>query len=118
MSRLLLDEMLSPRLADALRQAGLDVQAVAESEPLRGLPDAQILELAVSQLRILVTMNVKDFAQIDKSWRGSGRSHAGILYLSTKSFPLNASFVGAVKNALVARHDSNSLPTGEQTAFL
>ena len=49
MRRLLLDEMLSPRVAEELRRAGADARAISESPALRGTSDAELLELCAAQ---------------------------------------------------------------------
>lgn len=77
--RLLLDEMYPARLARALRERGLDAEAVDERPPLRGLADEELLALAAREGRALVSENVADFMRLYGEWGGSGRAHAGIV---------------------------------------
>lgn len=60
--RLLLDNGLSPRLADALRSHGLDVAHVRDLG-LHAATDLVVLQTALAQLRILVTLD-GDFAAL------------------------------------------------------
>jgi hypothetical protein len=96
----LLDEMLTNTIATQLRARGHDVVAVVEDGSLIGLPDEEILAVAAAAGRALVTANIKDLAPVDQRYRASGRSHAGLIFVSTKSFPQDRSFVGAMVAAL------------------
>ncbi|OHV42021.1 MULTISPECIES: DUF5615 family PIN-like protein [Pseudofrankia] len=101
MSRpLLLDEMLSQRIAGQLGERGHDVRCVVTESTLLALPDDQLLAEATRHGRALVTLNIKDFARLDTQYRADGRSHAGIVFVSTKAFPQDSRFVGAVVGAL------------------
>ncbi len=82
--RLLLDANLSPRgVAAKLREAGHDVLALAEDATFERLPDPQVLELAASEQRVLITRNSRDFAPLARQWAEAGRSHAGIILIWT-----------------------------------
>ena len=103
----LLDEMLSDDIADQLRKRGRDVLAVVADTGLVGLPDDQILAQAAAQDRALVTANIKDFMPLDAQYKASGRQHAGLILISTKTFPQNRTFTAVVDAlaALLARPD-------------
>lgn len=73
MTRLLLDEMLSPDIAALFRRRGHDAVAVSELPELRSTPDDELLAHATDDRRVLVTMNVRDFARIDATWKSRGR---------------------------------------------
>jgi len=76
--KLFLDAHISgPRIADALHDTGHDVRAVDEERELDGLPDEQLLSIAVSEKRIFVTFDVKDFPVIVRRWAETRRVHAG-----------------------------------------
>lgn len=78
--RLILDAHLSGRrIVAPLRADGHDVMALAEAKELDGLTDAQVLEFAVEQRRILVTRNSKDFAPLLREWAEAGRHHSGCI---------------------------------------
>ena len=102
-ARLLLDEMLSDRIAEQLRASGHDVYAIVERPNLVQLPDERVLVLGADEERVVVTFNIADFTMLDALWTSQGRGHAGLLLLSTVTFPQDRSFVGAVLAALVSR---------------
>jgi Domain of unknown function (DUF5615) len=80
--RLLLDAHISgPRLASALRKEGHDVRAADEERSLDGWTDEDLLGLAATEDRILVTFDVKDFPDIARRWAEAGRRHAGCAIL-------------------------------------
>lgn len=65
--KLLIDEDLSPKVAESLRLAGgLDAIHVRERN-LLGQPDPVILQRAYDEDRILVTANVKDFQRLARA---------------------------------------------------
>lgn len=77
--RALLDEQLSPRIAELLREAGYDVVAVAERDELIGSSDAILLEVATSEERAVITNNIKDFRPLAAEFLARGREHAGLI---------------------------------------
>ena len=99
---LLLDEMFSDDVAGQLRKLGHDVQAVVADPGLVRLPDYRILAEATVGDRALVTANVKDFMPLDAQYKTAGRQHAGLILVSTKTFPQDRSYLGAVIDALAA----------------
>jgi hypothetical protein len=103
---LLLDEMFSDAIAARLRAKNHDVSSVVVDQDLAGLPDDQLLAEAAAAGRALVTANIKDFLPLDSRYRVSGRSHAGLILVSTKTFPQNRSYPAALTDALLALLDS------------
>jgi Domain of unknown function (DUF5615) len=99
-NRALLDEMLSERIARQLRERGHDVMSVVTDHALVGCSDDQIMAHAAGDGRAVVTTNIKDFMVIDGQYRDRGVSHAGLVLVSTKAFPQDRSFPGAVVTAL------------------
>ena len=77
-----------------------DVIAVVTDPALIGLPDAALLAEATRSERALVTLNIRDFVLLDQQLKATDQSHAGIVFVSTKSFPQNRSFIGHVVIAL------------------
>lgn len=78
--RLLLDAHISGRVVGkALAENGHDVRAMDSEIELEGLPDPEVLEFAVSEGRVLVSANVKDFDPLLTQWAGEGRLHAGMM---------------------------------------
>lgn len=102
--RLLLDENLSPRgIAAKLREVGDDVLALAEDTTFEGLPDPQVLELAASQQRVLITRNSRDFAPLARQWAEGGRPHAGIILIWTLDHSQFAEILAGVERQLQQR---------------
>jgi predicted nuclease of predicted toxin-antitoxin system len=77
----LLDEQLSPQIALLLRQAGYDVEAVADRPDLVGSSDRILFEIACREGRAVITNNVKDFRPLAAEWLAQGRVHAGLILL-------------------------------------
>jgi Domain of unknown function (DUF5615) len=94
--------MFPGTVAEQLRAKGYDVQAVVTNPEFTGLPDEEILIGAAEAGRALVTANIKDFMPLDARYRAANRSHAGLILVSTKTFPQNQTFVSAVTGALSA----------------
>jgi hypothetical protein len=94
--------MFPGTIAEQLCAKGYDVRAVVASPDFIGLPDEEILIGATEAGRSLVTANIKDFMPLDARYRATGRSHAGLILVSTKTFPQNRTFVPAVTSALSA----------------
>lgn len=102
--RLLLDAHVSAkRIAGPLRADGHDVLALAEHPELDGLTDAQVLELAVEQRRILVTRNARDLAPLLRIWAEGGRSHNGCILIWSLPHDRFGPILGALRTVL-ARH--------------
>lgn len=78
--RLLLDAHVSGRaVGSRLEAIDHDVRALDREPALEGLDDDNVLALAASDQRILVTHNVADFPRILREWAAAGRSHAGVI---------------------------------------
>jgi len=120
MTSLLLDEMLSGAIAEQLRAKGHDVIAVVADHALIGLPDDQILAHATDMGRALVTANIKDFMPLDARYRAAdqNQTHAGLILVSAKTFPLDRNFTVAITAALSAFLDQPGQSTYGQVMFL
>jgi predicted nuclease of predicted toxin-antitoxin system len=78
--RLLLDAHVSgPKVGRRLQETGHDVRALDQELALEALDDDEVLALATSERRILVTHNVADFPRILREWAAAQRSHAGVI---------------------------------------
>jgi hypothetical protein len=115
---LLLDEMLPPALAEQLSDAGCDTLAVSADPGLRGAPDAEVLERAALQGRVLVTDNIRDFVPLHNEWAAAGRTHPGLLLVHSKTFPMTKDRTGKLAAALLARKESDRWPAAGQYDFL
>ena len=81
--KLLLDEILSPAVAIALRERGHDVLAVAEDPALRALSDYEVLEAARAQGRAVVTDNVRDYRRLQhQALAPGGGGHPGMVFVA------------------------------------
>ncbi len=115
---LLLDEVFSDSIAQRLRASGHDVTSVVADPALVALPDDQILADAAAEGRALVTANIKDFIPLDGRYRAAAQSHAGLILVSTKTFPQNRGFTAAVTSAFASLlHDAAKIEPG-QVMFL
>lgn len=104
--RLLLDAHLSPRgVGEPLRRAGHDVLALAAEPALEGLDDPEVLALAATEGRILVTRNSRDFAPILRQWAEGGRPHAGCILIGSFDHSRFAEIVDGVRRLLEERPD-------------
>ena len=115
---LLLDEMFTDDIAQQLRTKGYDVISVVADPALVGLPDDQILAYAIAEGRALVTANIKDFVPLDARYRTADQSHAGLILVSTKTFPQNRGFPSAVTTALAALLSGTAKIQSAQVLFL
>jgi predicted nuclease of predicted toxin-antitoxin system len=111
--RLLLDANLSPRrIAAPLRDTGHDVFALAENATYEGLSDPQVLELATSEERIVITRNSRDFAPIAREWAEAQRPHTGLILIWTLDHNRFAEIITGVE------HQLNLWPSQEQWSNL
>ena len=59
--KVLVDEQLSPDIAEDLRKLGWDAQAIRNERPdLEGQPDTVVMDVAHREARAVVTNNIKD----------------------------------------------------------
>ncbi len=115
---LLLDEMFSDGIAQQLRAKGYDVISVITDPALVGLSDEQVLACATTQGRALVTANIKDFVPLDGRCRAAGQSHAGLILVSTKTFPQNRGFIAAITTSLATLLSGTAKIQSGQVLFL
>jgi len=116
--RLLLDEMFSGAIAGQLRAKGHNVVAVVADPALAGLADDQILAQASAAGRVLVTANIKDFMPLDARYRAASQAHAGLILVSTNTFPQDRNFTAAITSALSALLDQSHAIQAGQVLFL
>ncbi len=88
--RLLLDEMISPRTARELREAGYDVQAVKRDRPeLSGKSDRELVLRMATERRAIVTNDVEDFEIIHEQLLAAGEEHHGMIFTDDATMPRN-----------------------------
>lgn len=73
--KFILDENIGKKVAQYLRTQGYPTQRIREINP--GIEDSQVLNLALSQNSILITLD-KDFGQLIFKL---GQKHAGVIFL-------------------------------------
>ena len=95
-----MDEMYSPRLAEALRSAGIDASTVAELG-LTGAGDPEILTAAIAEQRVLLTENVADFTRTSAEHLVAGRHHPGVLVALSSRFSRRAAGIGPLLAAIL-----------------
>ncbi|MGH9047482.1 MAG: DUF5615 family PIN-like protein, partial [Acidimicrobiales bacterium] len=84
--KFLLDVHHSPRAAERLRTAGLDVVTAAHDPDLAALSDDELLRRASSAERAVVTENAKDFDRIVRGWVSTCEHHSGVIFTSPRRF--------------------------------
>jgi Domain of unknown function (DUF5615) len=99
---LALDEMFSPKIAEALRGRGRQVVAVAERVDLRAMSDDDLYIWATAERCWLLTENVKDFRPIMLRALQAGGAAAGLLFTSSRTFPRSRQNPGPLIDAIYA----------------
>jgi len=89
--KLLLDEMISPKIARELRSRGdFDVQAIKGDRPdLEAVADREIVRRIATEQRALVTNDVLDFQLIHNQMLAAGEEHYGLIFTSDSTMPRN-----------------------------
>src|SRR5436189_1702881 len=104
MLRLLLDEQISPHVAEGLRRRTrrMTIRYLAEWEDGRflGLPDELLLEEAARQNLVFVTYDRRTIPPLLKEWAEQGRNHAGVIFVDQKTIP--SSDFGNLIRALIS----------------
>lgn len=112
--KLLLDEMYSPRLAEALRVANVDASTVAELG-LAGRSDLDVFAAAVADGYVLLTENVADFARIAPDQLTAGHHHPGVLIALSSRFSRRPAARDALVEAVLTTADE---PLDDRVVFL
>jgi hypothetical protein len=100
--KLLLDEMLTPAIARELRSRGYDVDAVAAHHDRKGLSDPDVLALARTERRAIVTNNLRDFRPLHHdAITPGGAGHFGMVFIPA-SYRLAKDNLGKIIAALEA----------------
>ena len=98
--QLLMDEMFSPVVAEALRAHGHKAVALVERPEMRAMPDEEIFVWAGAHHCWLLTENVKDFQPIKLRALQANTPVAGLLFTSSRTFPRSRQQVGPLVAAL------------------
>jgi predicted nuclease of predicted toxin-antitoxin system len=110
--RLLLDEMISPRIARELRDRGHDVQAVKRDRPeLAGCSDRELVQRMGSERRTIVTNDVADFQGIHDRMLAAGEEHGGMIFTFDATLPRSRAAIPQWVQrlaGLLAEHDKEN----------
>jgi hypothetical protein len=80
--KLLLDEMLTPLIAQELRSRGHDVVAVAGDGDREGMSDPDVMAFARGERRAVVTNNVRDYRLLHyEAIMPGGLGHFGVILM-------------------------------------
>lgn len=112
--RYLLDEDLSPVVAETARGLGLDAISVHEIGR-RGFSDREQLAFAARESRTMVTRNRDDFIALTVEAFRTGETHTGVLIVS-RSLPNHRP--EAIAHALRRWHDDHPEPGSHFIDFL
>jgi hypothetical protein len=98
--KLLLDEQISPDVAEGFRrrQKNSVFWSLPEWEGGRflGLPDDLLLEEAAAQKLTLVTYDRKTIPPLLKTWAEEGRQHGGVIFVDERTIP-SSDFGGLIR---------------------
>ncbi|MGO9900172.1 MAG: DUF5615 family PIN-like protein [Solirubrobacteraceae bacterium] len=101
--KLLLDEMFSPLVAAELRARGHDAVAIKEHDEWQSLSDPDVVALARTEQRAVVTANIRDLRPLHVELvAAGGEGHAGMVFVPT-SVRLTRAATGQLVAALEAR---------------
>jgi hypothetical protein len=101
--KLLLDEMFSPLVAAELRAHGHDAVAIKERAEWQSLSDPEVVALAQTERRAVVTANLRDFRPLHAELVApGGDGHLGMVFVPA-SFLLTRGATGQIVAALEAR---------------
>ena len=98
--RLLLDEMFPEAMGEQLRAKGHDVRGGGDDPRVRGLPDEEILSAPPRRAGRWSRPTSRTSCRSTPATAATSRSHAGLVMVSTKTFPQNRAYVAAVTSAL------------------
>jgi len=90
------EDSLHRDVFEALTRAGFDCLTVTAAGR-SGLPDDEQLGYSTEASRVILTRNARDFVRLHDEWSTAGRSHAGIIVLTSR--PIS---VGEIQRAVTA----------------
>ncbi len=107
--KLLLNEMISPKIARELRGRNFDVQAIKGDRPdLEAVADREIVRRIAAEQRTLVTNDVLDFQLIHNQMLAAGEGHYGLIFTSDSTMPRNKASIPLWVKALKKLLNANS----------
>lgn len=117
--RLLLDAHLSPAVAEALRRGGFDAVAIRDwlDGNYRSAADDQLLEMALSDERVLVTYDLQTIPPLLKEWAETGQRHGGVVLIDERTVRPN-DFGGLVRALQALMASCGAQDWQDRVAFL
>ena len=117
----MLDEHISPVIAQQLRSKNLAVRVVSVHEirgkALIGAPDSMVLRAATEDGLTLVTFDLRTIPTLMRDWAAAGEAHAGILLVDQRSVRPD-DFGGLVRALEAFCHKQSARDWTNHTAFL
>lgn len=112
--KLLLDEMISPKVARELRAKGFDVQAIKADRPdLASIADQEIVRRMAAEKRTIVSNDILDFQLIHNRLLAAGEEHYGLVFTDDATIPRNKKairlWVDTLDELLTARPGNGAL---------
>lgn len=102
MLKLLLDEHISPDVAEDLRRQNRTAFVFSmmewENGNLLGQEDAVVLEAAAKQGLTFVTYDQRTVPDLLQAWAAEGRDHSGVIFVSRKT--ITSANIGGLVHAL------------------
>jgi predicted nuclease of predicted toxin-antitoxin system len=117
--RLLLDAHVSPAVARAVIDDGIDIQTLQTwlGGEHRDASDDQIVTAAHADGRTLVTFDCRTIPELLKVWAETGRQHSGVILIDDRT--IRQSDVGSLVRALRRLiQDSGDEPWMDRVVFL
>lgn len=115
--KLLLDEMLSPDVARQLCKRGHDVTSIKGNSAHEALSDSDVMALARSEHRVVVTNNLRDFRPLhSEAIVAGGPGHHGMIFIPGNYRRTKADvsrIVTALETILIKYPGENDLANGE-----
>ncbi len=115
--KLLLDEMLSPAVAQQLRKRGHDVQAVKGNPLHEALSDRDVMDVARTERRAVVANNLVDFRPLHHEAITPGSpGHFGMIFMPghyRRTKADNGRIVKALEDKLTRFPGDDDLANGE-----
>jgi hypothetical protein len=115
--KLLLDEMLSPAIARELRSRGHDVESVVGNPDREALSDPEVLAVARTEHRAVVTDNLRDFRPLHhEAVTPGGGGHYGMIFMPGSYRRTRADtgrIIAALEAILVKHPGEKDLANGE-----
>ena len=97
--RFALDHHYSPRIAETLRERGVEAVTAFERD-WHTISDEELLARCAGESFVLVTNNVADFMVVIRDWSLQQRTNAGVVFTSDAAFPRTRSGTGRFVTAL------------------